>query len=344
MITLKEIANELHLSTATVSNVIRGKTSEVSQETIDRVNRFLKEVDYVPNITARNLAQNQSRIIGIVIKSPEDRYHYILEEPFVSQVLSGVERVLHAAGYYMMLYTSDDIAEILRYVNAWNVDGLLLFWMKDDDTVRIYHKYRKPVVCIDSYIQEETVARFEQLFANVGLQDEQASYEAASYLIGLGHRRIGFASEELKGVDRQRFRGYRRALEEHGIEYSDRFFYLFQATKSEMENSMRQTVRKAARNVTALMFCADQFAAIAKNACMDEGIRVPEDLSIFGFDDTTFGRLFRLTTMHQDIPEKGRVAAETLLRMVEGKPCENNNITFPARLIVRESTAPPAKE
>ena len=130
MITIKEIASRLGLSTTTVSNVIHGKTKEVSAETIARVQKFLEEVEYVPNINARNLAQGQSKIIGVVLKTLDFRLWYsdnILSDPFVAEMIGGIERAVREAGYYMMLYISDDIAEIIQHISIWNVDGLILF-------------------------------------------------------------------------------------------------------------------------------------------------------------------------------------------------------------------------
>ncbi len=120
MITIKEIASRLGLSTTTVSNVIHGKTKEVSAETIARVQKFLEEVEYVPNINARNLAQGQSKIIGVVLKTLDFRLWYsdnILSDPFVAEMIGGIERAVREAGYYMMLYISDDIAEIIQHQN-----------------------------------------------------------------------------------------------------------------------------------------------------------------------------------------------------------------------------------
>ena len=97
MITIKEIASRLGLSTTTVSNVIHGKTKEVSAETIARVQKFLEEVEYVPNINARNLAQGQSKIIGVVLKTLDFRLWYsdnILSDPFVAEMIGGIERAV----------------------------------------------------------------------------------------------------------------------------------------------------------------------------------------------------------------------------------------------------------
>ena len=332
------------MSATTVSNVIRGKTGEVSPETIERVQKFLEEVDYVPNISARNLAQNKSKIIGIVVKTSEDRYNHILEEPFVAEMLGGIEQVIREAGYYMMLYISDDTAEILKYVATWNADGLLLFWMQDDDALRIYKKYRKPVVCIDTYIKKETIDQFENSFVNIGLTDEQAMYEAVTYLVSLGHERIAFCSDKLTGVDSARFQGYRRALSDAGIEYSDRYRFEFRSTKEDIEKTIERVAEKAG-TVTAVVCNSDTTATMLVNACFRRGLNVPEDVSVIGFDDNAVSRFCRpaLTTVHQDIAYKGELATQTLFDMINGRVPEKDEVLLPTRLVIRDSTAAPKK-
>ena len=103
MITIKEIAKQLNMSTTTVSNVIHGKTSEVSDDTKKKVQDFLDKVDYVPNINARNLAQNESKIIGLALKARADKYENLIMDPFVSELIGGVEETIRNAGYFMML-------------------------------------------------------------------------------------------------------------------------------------------------------------------------------------------------------------------------------------------------
>ena len=116
MITIKEMAEMLGISTTTVSNVINGKTSEVSQKTAEKVQKLLDEYDYVPNMNAKNLAQNHSRLIGIVLKRRKDKYDNIFTDPFHGELLGALEAAIRERGYYMMLYTSEDIDEIVRNV------------------------------------------------------------------------------------------------------------------------------------------------------------------------------------------------------------------------------------
>ncbi|MBP3877230.1 MAG: LacI family DNA-binding transcriptional regulator [Lachnospiraceae bacterium] len=338
MITIKEIASQLGLSTTTVSNVIHGKTGEVSPDTIDRVRKFLDEVEYVPNISARNLAQNRSKIIGVVLKAWAFKYDNIFQDPFVAELIGGIEKAIREKGYFMMLYISDDIAEILKHVSTWNVDGLLLFCMLDDDALRVRKKYRKPIVCIDTYITQETETEFENRFINVGLADEEGAYDAVRYLIGKGHRRIAFLADNREGVDLRRFRGYRRALTEAGIEYSDHDFFMLRFSKGDLEPVFREMARKS-REVTAVFCCSDRYALMLMNACFAEGIRVPEDLSVMGFDDNALARLGRpqLTTVHQDAEYKGYLSAELLIGMIRGEQPEKKQVILRPELVIRGS-------
>ena len=342
MITIKEIASELGMSATTVSNVIRGKTKEVSPETIERVNRFLEEVDYIPNINARNLAQNHSNIIGVVLKTEEVRHSYmnILADPFVSEMLGGIEETVRKAGYFLMLYISDDINDIIRQISTWNVDGLLLFWMMDEDAIKISRKFKKPMAFIDTYMSKETIRELGDRYANIGLEDEQGTYDAVSYMVKLGHKKIGFLSDNSVGVDGNRYKGYIRALEDAGIKYKEEYRFWLDTTEEGIDESLEK-LAKQAEKVTAIFCCSDNFAALMVNACERRGLHVPEDISIMGFDDILIGRLFRppLTTMHQDIHYKGVLATSTLIDMIRKKPVKNREIILKARLIERESVA-----
>lgn len=340
MITIKEIAKQLNMSPTTVSNVIHGKTKEVSMETIKRVEEFLEEVDYVPNINARNLAQNTSKIIGVVLKVRQDRYSHILTDPFVEEMLAGMEEVIRKAGYFMMIYISDDIAEILKRVSTWNVDGLLLFCMLDDDAIRVRKRYHKPIACVDAYISEENESAFGDQFINIALDDEMCAYEGTSFLAKNGCKKVAFLSDNSEGVNKARFRGFRKALDAYEIEYSDRDHFDLRSSKKEMRSSMADLVAKAKKYGYDGVFCiSDLFAIHFIRACFDQGIRVPEDISVVGVDDYEIAEVYRpaLTTVHQDIHKKGRLAAEALIRMLNGEKLEKRQIVLQPQLVVRES-------
>ena len=333
MITIKEIAGQLKLSTTTVSNVIHGKTKEVSPETIEKVRKFLDEVGYVPNINARNLAQNESKIIGVVLKTTPGRYLELLSDPFVAEMITGIEREIREAGYYMMIYLSESIEEILTRVSTWNVDGLILFWMLDDDGIRVSEKYHKPVVCVDTMVVPDM-----KHFVNIGLDDADGSYQIVKYMIECGHRKIGFLSDNKMAVDLQRYQGYKRALEEAGIEVSEDDFFLMSSQKNEIEESLEELCDKA-KDYTAVFCVSDLFALMFMDHLYDRGIRVPEDISVAGFDDNRYARLHRpaLTTVHQEAEGKGVLAARTLISMLKGNEPESNEIILKPELVIRDT-------
>ncbi len=332
MITIKEIAKQLNMSTTTVSNVIHGKSGEVSGDTRKKVEEFLKKVDYVPNISARNLAQNQSKIIGLALKARADKYENLIMDPFVSVLIGGVEETIRKAGYFMMLYISSDTDEIMRHVSTWNVDGLILFGMLDDDGIRVSERYKKPIVCIDTYSIEGL-----KHFTNVGLDDEQGTYEIVNYLISCGHRKIAFLSDNTKGVDLARLTGYKQALKDAGIKFSPNDFLKIRPRSAEIEESLEE-ICKRATDYTAIVCVSDLYAVTLMSALNDRGIAVPDDISIVGFDDNMLGQLHRpsLTTVHQDVKLKGVTAADTLLKQLAGKKTPNQ-IKLPTHLVIRDT-------
>lgn len=332
MITIKEIANMLDISTTTVSNVIHGKAGEVSQKTVEKVQKILEEYEYVPNINARNLAQNESKIIGVAIKARKDKYVNILADPFFGRLLGGIEKEARENGYFMMVYISHDINELMGQVATWNVDGLILSGMLPDDFVRVRSRYKKPVVLIDSYLHKE-IARY----VNVGLEDKQGAYQMTKYLASKGHRKVGFLTDNLEGVDYFRFQGFKQAMEEEGVAVGEESILLLRPGEDEKEESLKEIYNEL-QKYTALMCMSDFYAAMIMNYLYDQGMRVPEDISITGFDDNMIGRVMRpkLTTIHQDIEQKGKTAVDTLIRMVNGEEI-SQDIKLPACLIEGDS-------
>ena len=332
MITIKEIAKQLNMSTTTVSNVIHGKAGEVSDDTREKVERFLKKVDYVPNINARNLAQNESKIIGFALKARADKYENLIMDPFVAELIGCVEETIRNAGYFMMLYISSDTVEIMRHVSTWNVDGLILFGMLDDDGIRVSERYKKPIVCLDTYSLEGL-----KHFTNVGLDDEQGTFEITKYLIDNGHKKIAFLSDNTKGVDLARLTGYKKALNSAGINFKESDFLKIRPRTDELEDSLNEICEKL-KEFTAIVCVSDLYAVTLMAALQDRGVCVPDDISIVGFDDNMLAQLHRpaLTTVHQDVKQKGITAADTLLKQLRGEKTPNQ-IKLPTHLVVRDT-------
>ena len=133
-----DIANELGLSTATVSNVLHGKTKKISDATVKRVEKKLEEMGYIPNMAATLLARNSSRIIGVVVNDHEKYEGHVFEDSFISASVNALSDSIEAYSYFMMLRKTKDIRDIIRFSTMWNIDGLVVIGFCAED----YHDRR----------------------------------------------------------------------------------------------------------------------------------------------------------------------------------------------------------
>ncbi len=340
MITIKNMADMLGISATTVSNVIHGKTSEVSQKTVERVEKLLQECDYVPNNSARSLTQNRSNIIGLALRGRKDKYDNIIADPFFSVLIGSIEAEIRAQGYFMMIYSSDDIGELIRNVLTWNVDGLILVGMLHDDFIKVKSRYKKPIVLIDSYAPRDIMN-----YVNIGLEDEQGAYEMTNYLLEKGHRRIAFLADNMEGVDYIRYIGHQKALAGYGLKPKEEDLLIIRPGMLERESSMEELYFRS-KDYTAFMCCSDYYAATLMNYFCDRGVEIPQDLSFTGFDDLLISKVVRpaLTTVKQDVSEKGRLSVEYLLKMIQGLEIEKWDVKLPVELVIRSSVRDIARQ
>lgn len=334
MITIKDMAQMLGVSTTTVSNVIHGKGGEVSPATVKRVQELIEKYEYIPNINARNLANNQSKIIGLAMKASHNKYENFIKDPFGGELTGVIESSVHRLGYYTMLYISDDIHEIINSVSSWNMDGLILMGISTEDLKLLQKKIHKPMVFIDSYFTEEV-----DDYINIGIQDFCGMRAVTEYVISQGHKRIAFVADNCVGTDCQRFLGYREALKEAGIPFKDQDFIMLHP---DLEHDSSRTLMEVCRrysDYTALVVASDWYAVHIINELKDQGVRVPEDISVTGFDDNSYSKIIRpkLTTVHQDVSAKGAAAVECLVKLIEGETVEEHRMALPVSLMIRES-------
>lgn len=269
----------------------------------------------------------------MVIKGRRDRIDNLIANSFFGDLVSAIEAETRARGYFMMLYISDDINELMRHVSTWNVDGLVMIGILHDDFARIKSRYKKPAVLIDSYAPRNVAD-----YVNVGLDDEQACYDMADYLLENGHRKIAFLADNMEGVDYQRYMGFLRAMHDHGVGTDEDNLIMIHPGILERRSNMREIYEKS-KNFTAFMCCSDYYAAMLISDFTDRGVKIPEEVSFTGFDDDAMSRLVRpkLTTIHQNIREKGRVAVDCLEKLIRGEELEKKNYTLPVEMVFRDS-------
>lgn len=152
--TIKEIANSLDVSTATVSNVIHGHLEKMSPETAQLVRKKLEQYQYIPNMGARMLAKGDSEIVGVITNYPNREEKFALQDPFVSEMIAALENAIRARGYYTMLRAAQTAAEIHRISQTWNAVGLIVMGLQANQCRELVEATRKPIVFVDCYFDE----------------------------------------------------------------------------------------------------------------------------------------------------------------------------------------------
>ncbi len=334
MVTIDDIAKEAGVSATTVSNVIHGRTNRVSAQTVELINEIIRKREYVPNLSARALKFRSTRVVALINTLRSRDRDKFMSDPFFMDLTGAVERALREQGYYLMVRAVSDGDELLEFLRNWNVEGVFAPGQFEEDPLcRTLHQLKIPVVLTDSYVSDLGQMR------NIGLQDREGGRLATEYLVQNGHRRIVFAGPELKpgGVVEQRLLGYQQALAEGGIPFDPSLVYKCEFSTTKMMELGAELAQR--RDITAVFATADLLAAGIMSGLQQAGRMAPRDISVVGFDDINLCRMTMpmLTTIHQDAAQKGRLAAECMLKLLKGEPAPASNQILPVRLVVRDS-------
>lgn len=301
----------------------------------EKVQAIIDAEKYAPNMGAMILQGNVSRIVGVIIFMEPRHNETVLEDPFSSAILGSMEREIHKHGYFMMLYTTSDEDEVVRLSKAWKMDGLVLVWVPGNICRIINASIDVPLVYIDCFFEDN-----EHIYHNIGLQDRKGGYEVGKYLLSMGHTNpIFLASNPIfPGGDSERFGGCMEAFSEAGVELT-LSSYIPLPTDRISRKKLYEKLSGKGSKYTALIFSADYYATEAISILQDAGIDIPGRISITGFDDNILARLVtpRLTTVHQDSSEKGRLAITMLMKLIRGEVVPETNVMLPVHLEVRES-------
>ncbi|WP_323985002.1 LacI family DNA-binding transcriptional regulator [Fusibacter ferrireducens] len=308
-VTIKDIAKHVGVSAMTVSNVINKRSSKVSADTVTKIEKAIEELGYVPDYSARSLVSKKSKMIGVIIPQTETHKQFLLENPFYSEIVSGIESKLREKNYYMMLTGVDKDSNYLDVLINWNLDAAIILGIYQEGFYEQLKKINIPVLLIDSYINDG-------FFYNLGIDDLYGGYIATKYLIEKGHQDIAIITGHLKkeGVAEKRFLGYKKALDEAGIPFNINYVYA-DSVSYECGITAGQKIIEECQAVTAVFATADLIAAGAIASFHAADIKVPDDISIIGFDNLSISKMTYplLTTVDQKIFEKGMKAANILM-------------------------------
>lgn len=329
---LKTIAKAAGVSTATVSNVINGNHHKVSQETIAKVQKIIDETNYKPNATARSLASKESRIIGVVIPNiGEDENFFV--NPYNARILALLETYIRNQGYYMMMRCVKYCQESIPLFSAWNVDGIIFFGAFQSEIESIKSHLDVPAVFIDAYAEHLDVT-------TVGIDDYKGGYLSAGYLLGKGHRAIAFVGPDVTspGVIRQRYLGFCDACAEKDIVVTPD--HCFRADTLYQSGVLAgQKIASSKIKFTAAAVMSDIAAFGVMEGLRQCGKRIPEDVSVIGFDDLpecTYSNP-KLTSISQQVEQKALLVGECLFRLIEQKDNKIIHETIDVQIAERQS-------
>jgi DNA-binding LacI/PurR family transcriptional regulator len=334
-VTIRDVARHAGVGVGTVSRVIN-QSDAVSSETRQKVLVAINELDYTPSSTARRLSLGKTMTIGVILP--------FFTNPSYVERLRGIESMLADSDYDLILFNAETPqrrdASFQNVLQREQVDGLLIIThIPSDGDVARFLRSRLPVVLID--------ARHSQL-SHVIIDDVQAAYEATHYLIELGHHKIGFISDYLETSlnfmpIRDRHLGYYQALEEVGIPYRPEYHRQGPHGRSQARQ-MAHELLALPDPPTAIFAYSDTQAIGVLEAAQEREIRVPQDLSVIGFDDVETAAYWKLTTVRQPLFDSGVKGGEILFQEMKQMPAEPREIILPTELIIRATTASPNEE
>jgi LacI family transcriptional regulator len=330
----KDVARLAGVSTATVSRALNSP-AQVDPVTRQRVLDAAARLRYVPHGAARTLRSHRSKMIGAVVPS----FDYAL----YARTTSALQRRLDERGYSLVLAEHHyDLAAELRVAGQLVQHGVDAFVFVGLDHApnlfALLEDYGRP------YVLTWGVDPLEQ-HPSVGFDNRAATHAVTRHLLDLGHRRIGLLSAPVEGNDRARARGegVRAALSEHGLALAPECVQYAAISLSAAQEAMARLLA-VPEPPTAVVATNDVFAVGAMLTCREAGVRIPQDLSVTGVDNTDLGATQTpgLTSVRTPIIDIGRAAADQLVARLEGEPY-NAFQSFPVEIVHRGSTAPPPR-
>jgi DNA-binding LacI/PurR family transcriptional regulator len=333
MATMADVAKEAGVSVATVSRLLNNQET-VSPETAARVFAAIEKLDYEPNILARNLRKNESRVILII--SPN------VTNPYYAHILSGIGDVATKLGYSALICNTEDDEErereALDMLRKHRADGAILMASNIGCKWLLDYSREFPIVQCSEYDPQVDIP-------HVSIDNYQATQEAVQYLVNLGHRYIAMISSENQYISTKlRMQAYRDTLEKNNIAIDNEFIicasrdYSFKSGKSKAKELLNVSPRP-----TAIFCISDTLALGAITAARELGLSVPQDVTVVGFDDVEHTTMFHpyITTVAQPCYELGQQSAYLLYSQMRQEPNMPRQLVMDHKLIVRESSASP---
>lgn len=335
-ITIYDVAREANVSMATVSRVVNGNPN-VKPTTRKKVMSTIEQLGYRPNAVARGLASKKTTTVGVVIPD--------ISSSFFSELARGIEDIANMYNYNIILCSSDqNIEKELQSTNTLlekQVDGLLFMGGEiTEEHMRIFTTASVPIVLASTKDREETLP-------SVNIDHFQAAYDATSWLIEGGHRRIAMVTGSLTNSwgRKERYEGYKRALEDADFQVEDE--YVRSGDKRyESGLSAAEYFLSLSEPPTAVFTVSDETGVGIIHGVQDAGKRVPDDVEVIGYDNIRLTEMVRprLTSVVQPMYDIGAVSMRLLTKYMNNETVEHHTVMLPHRIEYRNSTVERASE
>lgn len=333
-ITINDIAREAGVSKATVSRVLNNP-EKVAKRTRERVLKVIQQRNYHPNPLAQSLTTRKTGIVGVVISD--------ITNPFYAVMVRNIEEVCRSYQYHIFLCNTNGREEeeelYVRSLMGKKVDGIILGATRmNDQAIQSLAQNQTPMVFVSRL--PENREQYDYVIVDSVL----GGYLATKYLLSLGHTKIAYLGGHWPtSSNLERLEGYRKALAEAGIEAREEYIY---CGEFRMENGYQEGMRmlRAGEYRPTAVFSANDAMAIGVfEACNEQGVKVPEELSVIGFDDIPLSSLglIQLTTISQSIAEVGALSGRIIMDKIlnPDKRDIRQQIVFPPKLVIRKSCA-----
>ncbi len=333
-VTISDIAKRFKVSTTTISNALNNKPG-VGEETRGKIVQFAKEFGYQPNYFAKGLVAKQSFTIGLIVTNFSDPYYH--------EIALGVQAEVDKQNYTMMLFNTDSSIEnekkIIEMLIARGVDGIILSTvLQDDPNIDLLNEMEIPYVLISRLILDPIKSSG---INSVTSDNYGGAYKAANHLCRLGHTKIAtFAGDMRSSTAILRTKGATDAFAEFDITIPPQLFIECGYSKKRAYSAAKEVLTQKERP-TAVLSHGDTIALGVREFAYKNGLRIPEDLALVGFDDISFSSLagVELTTVSQNQFTMGQMGTELLFERINNKKksISCNNIMLASELIVRKS-------
>ncbi len=328
-VTIKDIAKAANVSTATVSKVLNNKDQRISAETRALVLKIAEEKKYIRNSMARSLVTRKTNTIGLILPD--------ITNPFFPELARGAEDKANEAGYMIMFANTDDSAEKeTKYLNMLAekmVDGIILTQSAHKEgNAKTLEALKLPIVLIDRDMALDNIK------GRVLVDNFSGAYDGVTYLIEKGYRKIAFITGPFSTTtSKDRLKGYEKALEDHNITLNESLIFEGEY-KGQWGTKATKMILDQNLDIDAI-FCGNDLIAInVIKTLKKNGIRVPDDLAIIGYDNIKISEMIEpaLTTVNQPVYKMGYKAVELLINILEGN-IQEKTIQLESNLVVRDS-------